>query len=239
MATPGPYTLRDYQIDNLLAKEWISAWDVVKNVASQTAIFAPGTLSVGWSVGSPSFSQLPSSRVGGIRLAATTTQIDHLWRVPSCMDKNWPIYFRYHWTAQVGGTTPTVSFNQYYATLSSASSLRAVSPTSAIQTQIPASTNSGSTAQTGLDYNLTGRGAIAPMATGLAANQTMLDNTEMLHLTIQVVSTNWAIASLPLFWLGMDVEYTPRRTFGDGSRREGRKLESNLGFQEIGAGSDF
>ena len=228
--------LRDCNVDYLLQKEWVSAWDVVKNVGTQTAIFAPGTLSVGWSVGSPSYTALPSSRVGGIRFAATTTQIDHLWRVPSCVDKNHPIYFRHHWTAQVGGTTPTVTFNQWYATLSSASSLSAVSPTSAIETQIPSSTNSGSGS---LVYNLTSRGAIAPLATGLAAFQTMQDTVEMLHITLQAVSTNWAVASLPFFWLGMDIEYTPRHTFGDGSRREARKLETNLGFQEVGASNDY
>ena len=229
--------VRDCNVDYLLAKQWVSAFDVVKNVASlSVAASSPATLSVGWSVGSPTYAQFPSSRVGGIRLAATSTQIDHLWRVPSEVDKNHAIYFRHHWTSQVGGLTPTVSFSQFYATLSSASSLSAVSPTSAIETAVPASSNSGSGA---LVYNLTGRGAIAPLATGLAAFQTMQDTVEMLHITIQVTSTNWAIVSLPLFWIGMDIEYTPRLTFGDGSRREARKMETNLGFSELSATNDF
>ena len=231
--------VRDCNIDYLMEKVYIPAFDVVKNVGTQSVTTGPATLSVGWSAGSPSYTQFPDSRVGGIRIAATSTQIDHLWRVPSSVDKNHPIYFRHHWTAQIGGSTPTVSFNQWYATLSSASSLSAVSPTSALETQIPASTNSGDTDGTAFSYNLTGRGKIAPLATGLSAFQTMQDSVQMLHITIQAVSTNWTIVPMPLWWLGMDIEWTPRHTYGDGSRREARKTESNLGFQEVGASNDY
>jgi hypothetical protein len=229
--------VRDRNIDYLLRKVFIPAWDVVKNVGTQTAIFAPGTLSVGWSFGSPSYSQVLGSHIGGIRLAATLTQqIDHLWRVPSDVDKNHPIYFRHHWTSMIGGATPTIQFSQAYQTVSVGTAIQYMSPTSAIPTDVPASTN----ASTGtVLYNITGRGAIAPLATGVAANQVMDDITEALHLTISAGSTNWAIKSLPVWWLGMDIEYTPRLTFGDGSRREGRKLESNLGFSEAGASSSY
>ena len=229
----------DCNVNYLLEKQWVSAFDVVKNVATQSFAPGPATLSVGWSVGSPSYVAIRDSRVGGILLAATTTQIDHLWRIPSCVDKQHPIYFRHHWTSYISGLTPTLSLNQWYATLSSASSLLARSPTSALETQIPASSNTAATGGTGFAYNLTPRGAIAPLATGLAAFQVMQDTVEMLHLTIQAVSTNWAILNSPLWWLGMDIEYTPRRTTGDGSRQEAVKMETNLGFQRIGAGNDY
>lgn len=241
MSTPGIKKLRDYQIDYLPMKRFIAPWDVVQNVGTQTAIFAPGTLSVGWSFGSPSFTQLPSSHRGGIRMAATTTQVDYVWRVPSEVDKNFPIYFRHHWTSQIGGSTPTVTFNQWFATITSGTVLVGMSPTSAITTQIPASTMPAGSADgvSSLTYVISGRGAITPIATGLSAFQTLNDNTEALHLTWQCVSTNWAIASLPLFWLGMDIEYTPRRTYGTGNYGEGRKMETNLGFGEIGAANDY
>jgi hypothetical protein len=226
--------LCDCHVDYLLWKDWVSAFDVVKNVGTQSVTTGPATLSVGWSTGSPSYTQFPSSRVGGIRLAATTSQIDHMWRVPSMVDKNHPIYFRHHWMTQVAGTTPTMTISQWIATLSSATSLAAVSPTAALDTIVPDSTSTGE--QT---LNLTGRGAIAPLATGLAAFQVMQDAVEHVHITLQITSTNWAIAQLPVFWLGMDIEYTPRLTFGDGSRREGRKMETNLGFQQMGASNDY
>ena len=232
--------VRDCNVDYLLEKVWVSALDVVKNVGTQSVTTGPATLSVGWSFGSPSYSQFGGGHIGGIRIAATTTQIDHLWRVPSDVDKNHPIYFRHHWTAQIGGTTPTVSFNQWYATVSEGTSLSVMSPTSALETQIPADTQgTGSDGVIDFRYNVTPRGKIAPLATGLAAFQVMLDNVEAIHTTWQVVSTNWAIVSLPLWWIGMDIEYTPRHTYGDGSRREGRKLETNLGFQEVGASNDY
>ena len=227
--------VRDCNVDYLLKKVWISAKDVVQNVGTQSVTTGPATLSVGWSVGSPTYRALPSSKVGGIVLAATlTNQIDYFWRVPSEVDKNHPLYFRHHWASQIAGTTPTVQFGMYVASLSSGTSLSAVSPTAVVNTEVPASSNTGT-----LSYNLTGRAAIAPLATGVEAFQLMGDSVEALHITIQANSTNWAIAQLPVWWFGMDVEYTPRHTYGDGSRREGRKLETNLGFQEVGASNDY
>ena len=227
--------VRDCHVDYLPGKIWVSAHDVVQNVGTQSVTTGPATLSVGWSVGSPTYRALPSSKVGGIVLAATiTNQIDYFWRVPSEVDKNHSIYFRHHWASQIAGTTPTIQFGMYIASLSSGTSLSAVSPTAVVNTEVPASSNTGT-----LSYNLTGRGEIAPLATGVAAFQLMDDTVEALHITIQANSTNWAIAQLPVWWLGMDVEYTPRRTYGDGSRRAARKMETNLGFQQAGAASDY
>lgn len=234
--------IRDRNLDYLLKKIWIPAIDVVKNVGTLTAAaWAPATLSVGWSVGSPSYSLIDSSRVGGIKFsgaAVSTSQVDYFWRVPSEVDKNHPIYFRHHWTYQGSGLTPTIQFNHWYATLSLASSLFAVSPTTVLNTAVPASSNT-SAAGTGYGYNITGRGVIAPIGTGLAANQIMQDTVEALHVTFAPGSANFSFLQQNIWWLGMDIEYTPRLTYGDGSRREGRKMETNIGFQEIGAAQNY
>ena len=227
--------VRDCNVDYLLGKIYIPATDLlVGNGGGGTGAVTP---SATFSIGSPTYARVSGGRIGGLLFTATTTRADYLWRVPSEVDKNHPIYFRHHWSSQVSGLTPSVTFNMFVATLSSASSLVS-SPTSVLNTAVPLSSNAGATG-TPWVYNLTGRGAIAPIATGLAANQVMLDTVEALHLVIHPVSTNWAIATNNLIWLGMDIEYTPRNTVGDGSRREGRKLETNLGFQSMGPVNDY
>ena len=235
--------LRDRNVDWLLEKIWVGAQDIVQNVASTSWVgvgSSPATLSIGWSAGSSTYAQLPSSRFGGIVLAATTSYIDWLWRVPSRVDKRHPIYFRHHWTSIITGLTPSVTFKMLYATLSAGGIIAGTptSPTAVLDVAVPLSSNSvGNAAPFG--YNLTGRGSIQPLATGLAAYQIMQDTIESMAIAINPVSTNWAIASNPIYWLGMDIEFTPRRTYGDGSRREGRKMESNLGFGEIGAANEY
>ena len=235
--------VRDRNIDYLLAKVHIPASDFVQNVGTPTAStsFAPASLTVGWSIGSPSYVRIPDTRTGGILLVGTTPTIDYRWRVPSEVDKNHPIYIRPHWTSQISGLTPTVAFGVWFVTITSGTSLIAaaiVSPTKALDTAVPASSNTGA-AGTAWSYNLTGRGAIAPLATGVGANQVLADHVEAIHFAITAQSANWAISPNNLIVLGMDLEYTPRRTFGDGSRREGRKTETNLGFSEAGAASSY
>ena len=229
--------VRDRNIDYLLEKIYIQAIDAVRQVrvagATSSATANPATLTAGFSVGSPSYVPITGSRYGGLQLVGTTPTIDFVWRVPSAVDKNHPIYVRHHWTSSISGLTPTLAFGTWIATLSSASVLTS-SPTSTLNTAVPDSSNTGA-AGTAWSYNLTGRGAIAPLGTGLAANQVMLDTVEAIHFAITAQSANWAVSPDNIIVLGMDLEYTPRLTFGDGSRREGRKMETNLGFSEVGA----
>lgn len=240
MSTPGKYTIRDYQVDALLQKVYVPALEVVRAVASTSWVglgSSTASLAAGWSIGSPSYGVIPGGRHGGIFFTALTSTIDYVWRVPSSVDKNQPIYFKHHWTSSISGLTPTIGFTQVVATMSSGSSMVS-SPTAVLNTLIPASSNTGA-AGTAWSYNLTGHGAIRPIATGLAAYQVMGDAVEAIHMAISPASTNWTIGPNNVVWLGMDIEYTPRRTFGDGSRREARKLETNLGYQEKSSTSDY
>ena len=236
----GRGQVRDQHLDYLLEKVFIPAFDVVKNVASLTGTNIPVSLSVGFSIGSPSYVSIPSGRIGGVLFTAVTPTIDYYWRVPSAVDKNHPIYFRHHWTTLASGLTPSISYNMWFVTLSVGSILTGTptSPTTVINTAIPLSSNStGAGAPWGL--NITGRGAIAPLATGLAANQILQDTVEALQLVFQPGSVNFGIGANNVIWLGMDIEYTSRKTFGDGSRLEGRKMETNLGFGEVGAVNNY
>ena len=231
--------VRDQHVDYVIKKVFIPAWDVVKNVASTSWVgngSSMATLSVGYSVGSPTYSEIGGGRMAGIRLAATTTQVDYLWRIPYDVDLRHGIYFRHHWVPQIGGTTPTITINQWYATISAGTSINVMSPTQALQPQVPSSSMiSGTDGTVDYRYQLTGRGSIQNLGTGFASSMALLDTIEAIHTAFQIVSTNFAIASAPVFWMGMDIEYTPRWTFGDGSRREARKMETNLGHQEVGS----
>jgi len=233
--------VRDQNIDYLKAKIWVSALQVVNSVGSLSfadTTARTGSLSVGFSVGSPTYVGIPSSRFGGIQLATTNTTVDYLWRIPSEVDKKHGLYFRHHWTSSISGLTPTVGYAVLFQTISEGNSL-VTSPTTVLNQLTPVDSNGGASG-TPFVYNLTGRGGINPIATGIAANQLMQDTVEALHIVIKAQSVNWPAAYLanPIVWLGMDIEYTPRRTFGDGSRREARNLETNLGFQ-LGQASDY
>lgn len=229
--------VRDRNISYLTEKVHIPASAFVMNVGSGTTAFAPASLTVGWSIGSPSYVRVPSARTGGILLVGTTPTVDFRWPVPHAVDKNWPIYIHPHWTTSASGLTPTIGFGIWYATVTSGSAL-ITSPTTAITKAVPSSSNT-SAAGTPWFLNIARGGAIAPLATGINAYQTLADNVEHIHFAITAMSPNWTISADNLILLGVDFEYTPRRTKGDGSRQEGIKTETNLGFQELGATNQY
>jgi len=227
--------IRDWHIDWVLEKRFIDAFTVMQ-AATSSLVTGVGALSLHFSIGSSTLAQVPNTRHRAIALAATTSYIDFLWRVPNTIDKEYPIYLRHHWTTQALGASCTVTFKNLFATLSNASALT-TSPTQVTPGVMAASSQSSATVVTPL--TLTGRAMISSLATGPGANHVLLEDTEYLHIAINPVSTNFAIVTHNLYWLGMDIEFTPRRTFGSGNNRQARKMETNLGNSELGALNNY
>ena len=233
---PAKNSIKDCHLKYLLKKNYVPALFLCDAVNTSAATSPTFVFQVSTSIGSPTYSPVPLTRHKGLRLTAATTSFDYLWRVPSDVERNLPIYFRHHWAVQALGTTQTATFQMNVQTLTSATAL-ASSPTAVLNVLIPDSTNNNSASS--LSLTLTGRGSIQPLATGLQASHVLDDQTEYLHLVTRCLSTNFTIAQANVFWLGMDIEYTPRLMEGDGSRREGGKLETNLGYQLMGATNDY
>jgi hypothetical protein len=229
--------VRDAHIDYLVKKVHIPALSMCTNAATTST--ANQIVFQGYGFGTPTYINVPgSAKIAGLKFNGTTFTAEYIWRVPSDVDKRQPIHPRILWTTSQLGTTMTATWQIFYQTITSASTL-ATSPTTVLNRTIAASSNGSASVAPVL--NLTSRGAITPIATGSNAGQVLQDNTEAIHFTIQPTSTTLTMPTSTdgLFLLGMDLEYTPRNTFGDGSHREGRKTETNLGFSEIGATNNY
>ncbi len=231
--------VRDANVDYLIRKVYVPSLAFVANTATPTVSpNSPQSFAAGFSAGSSSYVNVPNSRTGAIKLAATTSYIDYDWRIPQDMDKRWPVYFRYWWTADVLGTTNTVTFKTVYAIASLTTAIPVIaSPTTALSPTMAASAYPSGTVQNALVA--TGRGQLGPLASGAFAGQTLPDDTEYIHIAINPNATSYPTATGSVYFIGMDLEYTPRVTFGDGSHREGRKMQTNLGFGEVGAAADY
>lgn len=234
MATPAPYSVRDYQFDYTQKRFTITSEMLPWTTQGGTN---PSTPTLGFSIGSPTFTQVLNGRFGGAGLEATTDVIDVLWAIPRDIDNRQAIYVRHRWVygGVLAATTPTAQFRTLYDTMAASGTF--VSGTTLLT--VPSSPSS--TIQPGLSaLTLTTRQLIAPLATGTLAGQTLAQDTEYIKFSITAASVNWSIgATLPAIWLGMDLEYTPRQTFGDGSHRPARKMETTLGDSEIGAANQY
>ena len=227
--------VKNRHLDQLLAVRHVSALDLVTWAASPTT--AGGNLVANWSVGSPTLAQIPGSRQSALSFRGSTITVDYQWRVPSEVDNRHPIYIRPHWAVSTIGTTLSVTWQAWYATITDASTL-VTSPTTVLDTVIGSDSNGSSTVQYVL--NTGPRGSIRPLATGVNAFQTTGDAVEFIHFAIQPsTTTNITLGTNLLYLVGFDLEYTRRMLWGGPSGKEGRKLETNLGWQEMGAANQY
>lgn len=235
MATPQKYSIRDYQMDYLRKRVSITTRDLewaLSSLATSPTIASPATPTLQFSVGSPTLSQIGSTSMGAVALEATTDEIDIFWPVPPDIDNRQPVYFRHKGTSGAIGATPTAQFRTAAdAIATSGTFVRA----STIQTTLTWSKTS--TAQFGLIA--TARGKIGVNVSGASTGMVFPEDTEYVKFNIAAASSNHTLSTNPILWTGMDLEYTPRLTFGDGSRREARKMETTLGDSEIGAANGY
>lgn len=228
--------------DYLIHKTFISAWDMVGMATTTTGLASDnGTVPLSVNgVGTPTYVLMTggaNAQVRAIRFVGSTLTANYRWRVPNDVDNQHPIYIRPHWSVSTIGTTLSVTWQAWYATITNAYQM-ATSPTTVLDTAIPVDSNGSSSVQYVL--NVGEAGAIRPLATGINAYQTTGNNVEYIHWTLQPsTTTNILLGTNSLYLHGFDLEYTPRRLWGGPSAVEGRKTETNLGWEDVGAANDY
>jgi hypothetical protein len=83
-------------------------------------------------------------------------------------------------------------------------------------------------------------GSVNPIGTGSIANQCFDPDTIMISFNVTCSAVSGiTIASDHVYVLGAQLLWTPRRTFGAGSRREARLMLNGFRVQEVPTSLDF
>lgn len=222
--------VRDAHIDWKLKKVWIPAQQYIGLQTSGAAT----TLTTAGS-GAPVLAELGTSGIVAVRFAATTDEADFLFKLPYDYDNNHRLLIRHYWTSDYGTASGTATFKTLYTELAANAAL-VVGATALTKTH-GASTKTSATAR--IPY-WTNWGYIGPLATGTFANQTFKVASEFVTFDITVSAvTGLTIGSDYVYLIGTELAYTPCKTFGGGSRREGRKMVDTLMQTEQGASGDY
>lgn len=230
-------SLRDIHLDYRLKSFWINAKDYVTGATSTSA--GPATLTCGYTGGAantPLAMILPSggisSMLWGAQIATTGATMTFAWR-PSDFDNRHPLYIRHWWTTD-GALASVATFNTAFATLTSGAapaSVRTLATRPAVGVAKAAVADA---------LAMTRPAMIAPLATGANANQCFPYDTQVVNIGVSVSSlTNAALATDFCYLVGTELFYTPRQTFGFGSRRQARYIDPPLHDEEAPAVLDF
>ena len=195
--------------------------------ATLTAGYPPGTGVPLWNIGSSRSSNY------GLRFSgAGNATVTYTWR-PWDLDNTHPVYFRYWWTSD-SDLANVATFQTFFATTSSG--LIMATPTTALTAQAVSVAKDAAL----IEPVMTRLGMIAPLATTAVAGQTFSPEIETVRFAIHVATmSNGAIATDFVWLMGMELLYTSKETFGDGSRRQARYLPVILGNQEADPSVDI
>lgn len=217
-----PRCITDEHLNLMQKRVWIPANAFIQGQTSGASVIlntdasgSTGTL-VGTSVGA---AQLPL-----IKFTATTENTDLLWKLPYDVDNRQPMRFRTYWTSDYGTANGTVTWKLLYNAL-----LPNVMPIVGATALTSAWTASTKVSATGSIPYWTGYGVIAPLNTGANAYSLFDPRTEFLALRLSVASvTGLTLGTHFAYSYGLEISYTPKTMFGNGSSRAGLFPESNL-----------
>lgn len=212
-------SVRDQHLDYVLKRVFLPAQSAVNTqITGASTVLSSGFAAV------PVYAQLGSTLVGALKFAAVTEHANLTWQLPYDFDNRHRLLIRHLWTSGYATASGTATFTTVFNTLSVGSA--ATAPATVLTKTHGASTKVSATANT---VYWTPYGYIAPIATGAGANSTFSDGAEVLVFDICPTAVGGlTIASDFIYWLGMELAYTPSMTFGDGSRREARQVGRNL-----------
>lgn len=237
MSEAPPGSLRDHHFDYRMRSHWIDARDFVTGATSTSA--GPATLTCGYTgpgTNTPLAMILPAGGIGsmqwGAQIATVGATMTYSWR-PTDFDNRHPLYIRQWWTSD-SALASVATFNTAFATLTvGAAPASPRTPTTRPAIGVAKAAVADAMA-------MTRPAMIAPLATGANANQTFSVDNEVVNIAVSVSSlTNGALATDFVWLAGVELLYTPRLTFGDGSRRQARAFNVPLRDQEPNAIQDF
>ena len=157
--------------------------------------------------------------------------------MPYDIDPHHPIYVRHLWTTPHDTASQQVMWRTRWATQCVGTTF--VTPSTALNVTIASSSKASSA--TGFSPTWSPWGAIAPIATTAGANDLFLESvTDVIWATNpqNVHGMSFTAPQQP-YLMATEFAYTPRMTFGDGSRREARGMNDDVTNQEVGASSEF
>jgi hypothetical protein len=162
------------------------------------------TTVVGLHTGDPDYVELSTFGVGAVQFAQEGDEWCQMWELPKDLDVHFPIYFKVKWssesTAEDGAT-----FILTYHDAGIGEALAAAD--TALSTPLVEDTHTG----TAFTVNKTEAGVIA--ADTLSDGDTLVLETE-------IHATDATIGSEYIYFLGLEIEYTPKKTLGDGKEVE-------------------
>ena len=227
--------VRDSHIDKRMKQVFIRPSDFVTG-ATASGSAQGATLTAGYTLGA----NMPTplwwvgnyrNSVPCLRFSSTTATVTYVWR-PWDMDNAHPVYCRFWWTSDSANAN-VATFSVHYSTLSNG--LIMATPTTALTRVVP-SVAKDAAVQEPVFTNL---GMIAPLSTGAQAFQTFSPEIQAVNFAFHVSTlSNGAIATDFVHLLGMELLYTSKDTFGDGSRRQARYLPVILENQEADPTND-
>lgn len=210
-------SIRDQHLDYVLKREFIRPQDIISGQVSG----ASTVLTAGLGSGTPNVVELGTSGIGAFKLAATTDEIDFYW-VPENFDPLNRVLIRHLWTSDYATANGTATFTTLY-TNHTEGTAPAIGSTALTKTH-GAGTKVAATARACYwsPYGTIKGSTFGPTTLGVAID---VKCTAVTGITI---GTDF------VYWLGMELLYTPKMTFGDGSRREARLMYAHLSNQEAG-----
>ncbi len=213
--------IRDAHLDYVLKRAFIRPTDVISGQVTGASTVLDLTMSTGAAI----LAELGTSGVPAVRLEATTDEIAAYW-VPENLDPRHRILIRHLWTSDYGTANGTATFTTLYNNHTEGAAV--IAGATALTKTHGAGTKVSATARAVYwsPYGTIKGGTLGPTTIGLS-----------FLVTCSAVS-GITIASDYVHWLGMEILYTPKLTYGGGSDREARLLYSHLSTQEMGAASD-
>jgi hypothetical protein len=149
--------------------------------------------------------ELSTLGIGAARLEDLTDKILHAMNLPHDVDVTQPIYARVHWTSDSAAAEDTATMKVQYKAIADQEALAA--PDTALDTVIAADTLGG---QLYL--------CKSPWGT-INANKIAKD--DLVVFEVSCSATDATIASEYIYVLGLELEYSPAKTAGNGMGREG------------------
>ena len=228
--------VRDSHIDKRLKQHWVEPRDFV-TAATAAGAATGATLTCGYTNGDvmpPALWNVGSFRSGiyGVRFASTAATLNYVWR-PWDFDNTHPVYCRFWWTSD-SALANIATFSVFYSTLSSG--LIMATPSTALTRVVPSVAKDAAA----LEPVFTNLGMIAPLSTGAQAFQTFSPEIDAVNFAFHVATLSAGAIGTSFVWLlGMELLYTSKDTFGDGSRRQARYLPVILENQEADPSVDI
>lgn len=222
--------ITDANIDYLLKREFFPPIAFAKTASISAAGAVQGaTLTAGFNGSAAQLVNIAANGLGALRFDSTAATATVVWR-PADMDNRWPLYVRYGWTS-ASAVASVATFTSRFGLIAAGA--------------VPATPSLTYTRDIIADAKVTTANAwtwtrwaqIAPLNTGSFAFQTFPATVDAVAFSVSVSSlTLAALATDFVLVNGLELAYTPRQTFGDGSGREARYMNQPLSVGPAEAG---